>query len=326
MRQRTSRARCAFSIGAIALLLLGLLGLTAVPAGAASGHYMLMTQQLARGVLLRCADVDYAAAQGLIEPVEIRWLSAAGVKCPNEQYEVMLALGTKGQLGCPDIEWNALNGLINWNQAAGLLWRVPGCELTKYAFLVTLSAQGGIGCADINWYENVGLISAGQSYWLKLSLLNQGRYCEIPGLGTRASPAPHGYPVRVGDWIVAVTGWEPDVTALVRSYNPYNDPPPVGGIYARAWVVATYAGSGTGYPFSITLNVLDQWLNTYSAKTVSSGSGGDPRRLSSQPSTVYGGTVSGAVYYAMSTGGAYGPVLGFATSSYSSPTAYFWLN
>src|SRR5579859_1275925 len=71
------------AVASVGLVLLGLLGFVASPAGAASNHYLLMTQQLGRGVPLGCADVDYAAAQGLIDPVEVRWLSAAGVKCPN---------------------------------------------------------------------------------------------------------------------------------------------------------------------------------------------------------------------------------------------------
>jgi hypothetical protein len=191
-------ARLLLATSCVGLLLLGLLNLATAPAGAASGHYTLMTQQLARGVPLRCADVDYAAAQALVEPVEVRWLSAAGVKCPNEQYEVMLALGSKGQLACPDVEWNSINGLVNWSQAAGLLWRVPGCVLTKYAFLVALSAQREISCVDVDWHVNVGLISPEQAGWLKAALASQGRPCPV----VVPPPPPPGPPFSDGTHLV----------------------------------------------------------------------------------------------------------------------------
>ncbi|MEA3217305.1 MAG: hypothetical protein QOJ19_3461, partial [Acidimicrobiia bacterium] len=185
-----SVARLSKAAAFVGLLLLGMLGVGASPAGAVTSHYTLMTQQLAQGVQLRCADVDYAAAQGLIDPVEVRWMSAAGVKCPNEQYEVMLALGTRGQLACADVQWNAENGLVNWNQAAGLLWRVPSCELTKYAFLVALAAQGGINCVDVDWHVNVGLISPVQGGWLKSSLASQGRPCPVAPPPPPPPPGP----------------------------------------------------------------------------------------------------------------------------------------
>jgi hypothetical protein len=272
-----------------------------------------MTQQLSRGVRLSCADVDYAAAQGMIEPVEIRWLSAAGVKCPNEQYEVMLALGTKGQLACADIEWNALNGLVNWNQAAGLLWRVPGCQLTKYAFLVTLAAQGGVDCPDIDWHQNVGLISPAQAVWLKTSLGAQGKFCYFPGVGTRTNPLPKGWPLAVNDdWTIRVTSWEPDVTAQAMGYNRFNPAPPPGYVYARLNVTATYNGTGSSNPY-IFINVVDIWSNTYQ-KTydISSGSGGDAHQLYGQPAAIPGGSVSGSIYYALPVGSAANTILGFA--------------
>ncbi|MEA3216035.1 MAG: hypothetical protein QOJ19_2191 [Acidimicrobiia bacterium] len=296
----------------VGLLLLGMLGLGASSAGAATSHYTLMTQQLAQGVQLRCADVDYAAAQGLIDPVEVRWLSAAGVKCPNEQYEVMLALGTKGQLACADVQWNAANGLVNWNQAAGLLWRVPGCELTKYAFLVALAAQGGIGCVDVDWHQNVGLISAEQAGWLKASLGNQGRYCYTTGMGARTSPVPKGWLVPFGDWLIQVQSWEPNVSAQVAAYNRFNEAPPPGYVYARMTVSTTYTkGTGTGSPAGINVNLIDQWSNAYDDTFVSGGSGGDENSLWLKAATVPGGTVSGAIYYKMPVGSAAGPVLGY---------------
>jgi hypothetical protein len=64
--------------------------------------------------------MKWAAQQGLILPVEVRWVNEMGLYCPDarlpsedvlsNQYVVMLALAAKSQLSFADVEWNSGEG------------------------------------------------------------------------------------------------------------------------------------------------------------------------------------------------------------------------
>ena len=160
-----------------------------------SAHYLLLAEAKQAGRPVGCVDVHWAAQQGLLAPVEVRWLGELGLRCPDgtvawelvpsEQYVVMLAMAVRGQLTCADVEWNAANAQLTWSAAINLLGSVPGCALSPYANMVTLGASGRLGCGDISWNHAAGFITEAQATWLA-----QAIGC---GPGTVSPPLP---PVR----------------------------------------------------------------------------------------------------------------------------------
>jgi hypothetical protein len=180
----------------------------ASPVGAATPHYERMVQQKQGGLAIGCADLRWAAAQGIIDPVEVHWLADAGISCRNKQYIIMLVLGTRQQLICADVQWNADNGFLNSDEAADLLFRVPGCRLSQYGRLVTLLDQE-LGCGDVNWHADQGLVSGEQAGWLRAALNARNIACAAPAPPPpTAPPAPSGavtvpFPVRSGAFCAA---------------------------------------------------------------------------------------------------------------------------
>lgn len=146
-------------------------------ASAAGGsQYVAIAVRKQSGLPVGCNDVNWAAQQGLIAPVEVRWLSGAGVKCPDatvsaegvpsEQYVVMLALASIGQLTCADIQWNAAYGFLTWSAMINLATPASGCSVSPYAKMVTLRASNRLSCADIDWNVRNGVITTLEYGWL----------------------------------------------------------------------------------------------------------------------------------------------------------------
>jgi hypothetical protein len=73
-----------------------------------------------QGASVGCADLVWAAAQGLIGPGEVVELAAQGLACANTQYVVMLAMAAGGTLTCTDVTWHADRALIDADQAGSL--------------------------------------------------------------------------------------------------------------------------------------------------------------------------------------------------------------
>jgi hypothetical protein len=141
-----------------------------------SGHYLNMARLKLNGYALSCTDVNWAAGQGLIEPVEVRYLAELGVRCPDEsvarsevteQSVVMLAMAVKRQLTCADIQWNAGKGWLTWVSVINLLGYVANCQVGQYERMVALQAGGQLSCDDINWNRNQGNITEMQAGWLR---------------------------------------------------------------------------------------------------------------------------------------------------------------
>jgi hypothetical protein len=163
------------------LIVVTLLALVATLAPAAKAgatpHYDLLAWLASQGQAT-CADVRWAAGVGLIEPVEVRWLNAAGVHCPDhsagregapsDQYVVMLALNARGQLTCADLEWNASRGYLTWTALVNL-WH-PSCRLTNYARMVPLMWSGLLGCHDVAWHAERGFITPPQAAYLNVTV------------------------------------------------------------------------------------------------------------------------------------------------------------
>jgi hypothetical protein len=145
-----------------------------------SDRYRAIANRKQTGQSVGCVDVNYAAQQALIAPVEVRWLGQIGVKCPDgtvptegvpsEQYVVMLALATHAQLTCADIEWNASYGYLTWSASINLMGPVAGCTITQYAKMVTLLTSNRLSCADVDWNLRNGFITTPQSGWLRAPL------------------------------------------------------------------------------------------------------------------------------------------------------------
>jgi hypothetical protein len=138
--------------------------------------------------------MKWAAQQGLILAVEVRWLNEIGLHCPDarvpsedalsDQYVVMLALAAKGQLSCADVEWNSANGLLTWRGAINLAGVAGGCQLSVYAKMVTLLESQTLTCDDIEWNRTQQLISDTHAAWLRSPIL-----CSPPA-GLTGPPAP----------------------------------------------------------------------------------------------------------------------------------------
>jgi Ca2+-binding RTX toxin-like protein len=69
---------------------------------------------------------------------------------------------------------------------------------------------------------------------------------EAKPVGTaRERPFPFGVPASTLDgWALQVVATAPDATAAVLAENPFNDPPPVGGVFSIARLRATRTGAG----------------------------------------------------------------------------------
>lgn len=197
-RLRRLRPRKNVAAGFILSLLIALLVLPNGAAGAVSPHYERMANQKLAGVALGCADLRYAAAHALIDPVEVHWLDDLGIRCPNKQYVIMLVLGERGQLSCADVEWNAAYGRLNRDEAADLLYRVPGCVLSQYARLVSIATGEGLSCTDVNWHADQGLVSPEQAGWLRAALVAHGVACAPP-----SPPPPTAPPAPTNASVVA---------------------------------------------------------------------------------------------------------------------------
>ncbi len=90
------------------------MGVAATPQGD------LLAQLHRQGAAVGCADVVWAAAQGLIGPGEVVELAALGLDCPNTRYVVMLAMAAGGTLTCTDVSWHADRAVIDPDQATSL--------------------------------------------------------------------------------------------------------------------------------------------------------------------------------------------------------------
>lgn len=168
-----------------ALVLVALIGGHGGPAGAQppaepSPQYLLLARARQAGQPVGCVDVHWATQQGLLAPVEVRWLGELGLRCPDpgvvaehipsEQYVVMLALAVRGELTCADVEWNAAYGQLTWSAVVNLLGSVAGCPLSQYARMVALSASGRLTCDDVAWNRAASTISGDQAGWLAAAI------------------------------------------------------------------------------------------------------------------------------------------------------------
>lgn len=167
---------------ALAALIVGVVMLLGLPTAAAeTPQYTTIVQQKLSAGHVGCVDVAWAAGQGLIQPVEVRWLDGLGINCPDDtvtregvpsdQYVVMLALATHHQLTCADIEWNAAYGYLTWSAAINLTGLVGGCTLSRYASMVTLLSSGRLTCEDVDWNLNNGFITSAEAGWLRAPII-----------------------------------------------------------------------------------------------------------------------------------------------------------
>jgi hypothetical protein len=149
----------------------------AAPAAASTAHYDALRGALSAGEPLGCADVLWAAGEGLVTAAEVRALEAAGLACPDTRFVAMLALAERGQLSCEDLEWHAARGLLDHGQAARLREPMPSCTLSTFAFLYTVLASRALGCADVEWHAVQGGISWVQAAQLRGALEPTGADC-----------------------------------------------------------------------------------------------------------------------------------------------------
>lgn len=133
-----------------------------------------------------------------------------------------------------------------------------------------------------------------------------------PAIGSQANPVPAGVPIPAGDWEIAVTSYEPDVTAFVLSLNQFNNPPAPGNVFSRVGVDATFTGTGLGSPYQLQMNLIGASKQTYQpASGVAGGSGGEPAEVSDAAQAPTGAKVVGYIYYELTAADAAGPLLAF---------------
>ena len=256
-RGRPTRAVALAVVVAVAALVV-----RALPALGVTAHYTLLNELEATGSGVGCVDVAWAAGQGLVDPVEVRWLAENGVGCPDgtvereavqsEQYVVMAALAARGQLSCADVEWNAHYGYLSSTGLANLRGIVPGCTVSTYASLVALMASGRLACADVYWHYFNATIDKGEAYWLV-----QGLGCDWHVIEPPVAPGQ-----RTVTYEIAVRGTPAaDVAEFVRSADAtLNDPrgwsragitfvvAPAGGGSFTLWLAEAATLPEFGYP------------------------------------------------------------------------------
>ena len=159
--------RARLAAAAVATTVLAL----AAPA-AATPQFDVIADRVVDGQEVACADVAWAAGQGLVEPDEVVRLEAMGVRCPDDsvnrervpstQYVVLTARAANGSLECADVERAAVHGSLSETAAGSLLAAVPGCTLSLLAGLVSGRVSGRSTCADIE-AGRAGGLSAGQA-------------------------------------------------------------------------------------------------------------------------------------------------------------------
>jgi hypothetical protein len=192
---------------------------TAVPAGAATSHYLFLDGANRTGSpKVGCADVVWAASAGKIDPVEVRWLAESGLRCPDntvdregvpsEQYVVMSALAQRGELTCEDVRWNTDYGYLTWSAAISLAGSVPDCTLSRYQLMVALAAGQRLSCGDIRWNLSQGIVRRIEAYWLA-----GATHCDWALIEPLPDPDLDDLPV----WQMGVTRSEREVAYLPDS-------------------------------------------------------------------------------------------------------------
>lgn len=115
---------------------------------------------------------------------------------------------------------------------------------------------------------------------------------ESGDIGSRGSPHPVGTEVQVGDWLVAITSWDPDATAVVGAENQFNDPPSEGHRFVMVGISATFEGSGSEAPFAgLTFSAVAASSVAYGSSEASCGV--IPDDFPSFTEVFSGGTVNG---------------------------------
>ena len=110
--------------------------------------------------------------------------------------------------------------------------------------------------------------------------------------GSRENPVAVGSPVRIGDWIVTVTGANPDATDTVLSENPFNDPPAQDRQFFVVSFEATYVGDDSG-TFWIDLNLKPLGASNVAYESFDAYCGVIPNDISDSGETFPSGTITG---------------------------------
>ncbi|MFM7061340.1 MAG: hypothetical protein ACKOZL_09165, partial [Actinomycetes bacterium] len=114
-----------------------------------------------------------------------------------------------------------------------------------------------------------------------------------PTTGSRGAPLALGTVATLGDWEVAVIGFQVDANAAMRNENMFNDPAPAGSTYSLVRVRATYRGSGDdSASSSIGVGFVGSDNRKYSDSDCMAV---EPNALGDQPSVFSGGSVEGNV-------------------------------
>lgn len=114
-----------------------------------------------------------------------------------------------------------------------------------------------------------------------------------PTTGSRGAPLALGTVVTLGDWEIAVVGFQPDANAAMRNENMFNDPAPAGSTYSLVRVRATYRGSGDD---SASSSIGVGFVGSDNRKYADSDCMAvEPNALGDQPSVFSGGSVEGNV-------------------------------
>lgn len=184
---------------------------------------------------------------------------------------------------------------------------LAGCGGTAKESTVTVAASGsGTGTPELSTTSTVSTTTTAST-----TTTSRPTTTTAPPVGTQANPVPAGLPIPAGDWEIAVTGFEPDVSAMVTSFNQFNQPPKPGMVHARLAVDATYTGVGLGNPYELAMNLIGASKQTYQPISVAGGSGGDPSSVDDQAQTPTGGKVVGYIYFEVTAADAVGPLLAF---------------
>lgn len=193
--------------------------------------------------------------------------------------------------------------------AAGLmLLAVVGCGTTAEESSVTFASGGAVTTSEPSpATEKPTTTTAAPT-----TTTTRATTTTTPPIGTQANPVPPGVPIPAGEWQITITGYEPDVSSLVVSFNQFNEPPRPGMVHARVAVDATFTGVGLGSPYELRMNLIGASKQTYQPISVSGGSGGDPAEIDNQAEAPTGGRVVGYVYFELTAADAVGPLLAFA--------------